>query len=132
VAAKQPLRHSIPTYTAELVRNGLDVSAYEELRNALRVPLNELSTALLIPVRTLRRRLNEGKFPAEESDRLARLSRVMHLAQDVLGNSDSAREWMTTPNPSLGNCVPYKLCTTDTGTVEVERLLHKIEFGVFA
>jgi uncharacterized protein (DUF2384 family) len=38
---------------------------------------------------------------------------------------------MQTPNPSIGFAVPLELCSTDPGCVEIERLLYRIEYGVF-
>jgi uncharacterized protein (DUF2384 family) len=38
---------------------------------------------------------------------------------------------MQTPHPSVGFAVPLELCSTDPGCVEVERLLYRIEYGVF-
>ncbi len=66
-----------------------------------------------------------------QSDRIARLSRIYQRAKEVFESADSAREWMKTPNPSIGLGPPLELCSTDSGCVEVERLLYRIEYGVF-
>lgn len=66
-----------------------------------------------------------------ESDRIARLSRIYERAEEVFESADSAREWMKTTNPSIGFGVPLELCSTAPGCVEVERLLYRIEYGVF-
>ena len=68
---------------------------------------------------------------SSESDRITRLSRICQRAKEVFGSVDSAHEWMKTPNPSIGFSVPLELCSTDLGCVEVERLLYRIEYGVF-
>jgi putative toxin-antitoxin system antitoxin component (TIGR02293 family) len=72
-----------------------------------------------------------GKFTSQESDRLARLIRLFNRGFEVLGNNESAQEWFNTPNPSLGGETPLTLSESDPGCVEVERLLGRIEEGVF-
>jgi putative toxin-antitoxin system antitoxin component (TIGR02293 family) len=113
------------------VREGLKAGAYDNLRSALDISDQKLANSLSIPIRTLQRRLERGRFMPDESDRIARLSRIYQRAKEVFESADAAREWMKTPNPSIGFGVPLELCSTDPGSVEVERLLYRIEYGVF-
>ena len=123
--------NTVVVHTHPLVKDGLGADAYSDLRSALGVSDQKLADSLSIPMRTLQRRLGRGRFMPDESDRIARLSRIFQRAREVLESADSAREWMQTPNPSVGFAVPLELCSTDPGCVEVERLLYRIEYGVF-
>jgi putative toxin-antitoxin system antitoxin component (TIGR02293 family) len=123
--------NTVVVHTHPLVKDGLGAGAYSDLRSALGVSDQKLADSLSIPMRTLQRRLGRGRFMPDESDRIARLSRIYQRAREVLESADSAREWMQTPNPSVGFAVPLELCSTDPGCVEVERLLYRIEYGVF-
>ena len=123
--------NAVLAHTHSLVKDGLGASAYSDLRSALGVSDQKLADSLSIPMRTLQRRLGRGRFMPDESDRLARLSRIYQRAREVFDSADSAREWMQTPNPSIGFAVPLELCSTDPGCVEVERVLYRIEYGVF-
>ena len=118
-------------HTHGVVKDGLKAGAYDSLRSALGISDQKLADSLSIPIRTLQRRLERGRFMPDESDRIARLSRIYQRATEVFQSADSAREWMQTPNPSIGFAVPLELCSTDPGCVEVERLLYRIEYGVF-
>ena len=118
-------------HTHTLVKDGLKAGAYDSLRSALGLSDQQLADSLSIPIRTLQRRLERGRFMPDESDRIARLSRIYQRATEVFESADSAREWMQTANPSIGFAIPLELCSTDPGCVEVERLLYRIEYGVF-
>jgi len=83
--------------------------------------------------RTLQRKrtLNE-RLSSHQSDRLARLARVLVRAEEVLGEASRGRKWMVEVNRALGGVRPIDLLDSDMGTKEVERLLGRIEHGVFS
>ena len=55
---------------------------------------------------------------------------MVRRATEVLGIDHVAR-WMRSRIPSLGNQTPYTLIKTEDGRSQVERVLHKIEHGVY-
>lgn len=61
-----------------------------------------------------------------EPDEIAMVRR----ATEVLGIDHVAR-WMRRKIPSLGNQTPYTLIKTEDGRSQVERVLCKIEHGVY-
>ena len=61
-----------------------------------------------------------------EPDEIAMVRR----ATEVLGIDHVAR-WMRSRIPSLGNQTPYTLIKTKDGRNQVERVLFKIEHGVY-
>jgi len=84
-----------------------------------------------IPSRTFIRR--KGKDLArDESDRVLRAARITKLAMSVFEADAKGKEWLTTPNPVLGNSRPIDLCRTDQGASEVEQELGRIEWGEFS
>jgi putative toxin-antitoxin system antitoxin component (TIGR02293 family) len=117
--------------TTEEVQAGLHVRTFQKLSRLLGLAEVTLGRHLSISPATLYRRLASGRFTVQESDRLARLARLYARALDVLGDHESVRDWFMAPNPSLGGKKPFDLIHTDPGCVEVERLLGRIEHGVF-
>jgi putative toxin-antitoxin system antitoxin component (TIGR02293 family) len=82
--------------------------------------------------RTYQRRKNENKaLSSIQSDRLYRLAKVEALAVDVLGDEKTASDWMKTPNRALG-AAPLDLLDTEAGKDQVERVLTRIEYGVYS
>lgn len=55
---------------------------------------------------------------------------MVRRATEVLGIDHVAR-WMRSKIPSLGNQTPYALIQTEDGRRQVERVLLKIEHGVY-
>ncbi len=55
---------------------------------------------------------------------------MVRRAAEVLGIEHVAL-WMQTMIPSLGNQTPYSLLKTEAGRSQVERVLMKIENGVY-
>jgi putative toxin-antitoxin system antitoxin component (TIGR02293 family) len=100
--------------------------------------LDALAEVTKLNKRTLQRRL-EGdprtaarrKLTAEESERLARLARVMAAAESVFGNEEKAKTWLRRENRALGQ-VPLTLLDTDLGTQSVLDELGRIAHGTFA
>lgn len=88
---------------------------------------------LIGSTRTLQRKRTERRaLSAEESDRLVRLARMLVRAEEALGNTDSARRWLTKPNRALGGERPLSLLDSDAGALAVDRELGRIEHGVFS
>lgn len=55
---------------------------------------------------------------------------MVRRATEVLGVEHVA-QWMQSAIPSLGNQTPYELIQTAAGRSEVERVLLKVEHGVY-
>ena len=88
---------------------------------------------LVIPRRTFDRRLDEKQpLTVAESDRLLRAARVIVRAIEALGDSEKAAKWLRAPNRSLRGMIPLTLLETDFGARAVERVLGRIEHGVYS
>ena len=121
-----------PLGLAKAIREGLPVAAFFDLQNRLALTTAALGAVLALPARTLQRRREEGRLSKEESDRLARLHRVYDEALRLLGSGPAAAEWFKEPQIALAGSSPLELCDTEPGAREVERLLGRIEHGVYA
>lgn len=79
----------------------------------------------LVPPATRKRRKSVLKMT--ESERVERLARVMAVAEEVWENRESAREFLRTPHPLLGDRPPLELAGTELGARQVEELLRDLE-----
>ncbi|MDE1899757.1 MAG: DUF2384 domain-containing protein [Xanthomonadaceae bacterium] len=86
------------------------------------------------PRSTIERKLRDDvRLDPQESDRLARMVRVIGQAEQVFGNPDKARHWMQRPSSRLpGGESPLSLLDTDSGTQVVTERLMQIQYGIFA
>jgi putative toxin-antitoxin system antitoxin component (TIGR02293 family) len=117
---------------AEAIRDGL---SYESLDHVLRSEDLGASEAyeLVGSRRTLMRKKKEGTpLSPSESDRLARVVRVIARAEEALGDHRSAHRWLRTPNRALVGKRPLDLLSSDAGARVVERVLGRIEHGVYS
>lgn len=88
---------------------------------------------LVIPRRTLDRRHDSGEpLTVSESDRLLRVVGVIVRATEALGDSEKGRQWLRTSNRALRGETPLSLLRTDIGARLVERVLGRIEHGVYS
>jgi putative toxin-antitoxin system antitoxin component (TIGR02293 family) len=114
------------------VQHGLPYSAFDQLLANTSLPSDEALALVNIPQRTLTRRKREGRFHQDESDRLLRASRVFARTLVLFeGDRDGAKHWLSTPKKALGGEVPLELARTEVGALEVERLIGRLEHGVF-
>ena len=122
-----------PADLAHLVRKGLPAGSVTALAEKLRVGNTVLSQKLGIPLRTLTRRLSQASaLTPAESDRTVRMARVYANAIEMIGDEETAIEWLSTPNRALGGERPIDQVDTDTGARMVEDVLGRIAYGVYS
>lgn len=114
------------------VRNGLPADRFDALQAALGVTTGELAEVLNISQSTLSRRRRRGYFEADESERLVRIGALVVRAVEVMGTLERARRWLTAPVRALGGERPLQYASVEPGAREVERLLGRIEHGVYS
>ena len=115
------------------VGRGLLYRTFERFQRNTGLPLEPLLAWIGIPRRTLTRRKREGRFLPDESDRLLRATRLFGRTLELFeGDRQAATDWLTTAQPALGGATPLSLARTDVGAREVERLIHRLEHGVFS
>lgn len=120
----------------ELVRaveRGLPYEAFESLVANTRLDADVLLGVIDVPARTLTRRKQEGRFRPDESDRLVRASRIVAGALSLFdGDRDESTRWLTEPKRALDDVSPLAMARTEVGALEVERLIGRLEHGVFS
>ena len=114
------------------IQAGLSFRAVRNLQTALGLPLEKIATFLGMSRATLHRRKAQGKIARNESEKLVRYQRLVKKAEEVFDDSVAAREWLTQPQPGLGNAKPVEFARTEIGAREVENLLGRIEYGVYS
>jgi len=113
------------------IREGLPPEAADAPVSAGRLTAAELDR-LAIPRKTLAHRRALGRLTPEQSDRLARILRVIGTAEEVFGDPGRAHVWLRRPTSALDGEAPLELLDTDPGARQVEALLGRIAHGIAA
>lgn len=117
---------------ARLVRAGLPTALIDALVRRLGFSAAEVER-LIIPRRTLAHRKQKRQpLSPGESDRLARVVRVVAKADETFQDAAKARTWLRRPNRALRGQPPIDLLDTDGGVCAVEAVLDRIAHGVFS
>jgi putative toxin-antitoxin system antitoxin component (TIGR02293 family) len=115
----------------KLVKSGLAVGAIKRFQAASGWTLAGIKKFARISEGTFSRRIKSGRLSQQESERLLRLSHVFERAAALHGGDQiSARQWLQTPIPALGNQRPLDLTQTEPGARAVEDLIGRIEHGI--
>ena len=115
------------------IEKGLPYHALERFQRTVAMPMADIAELVQIPERTLARRKTAGRLEGDESDRLVRASRIFGQALDLFeGDLEAAKEWLSAPQPALGGSTPLRMARTGIGAREVERLIGRLEHGVFS
>lgn len=116
---------------AKAVERGFAVEAIAAL--GIRGVTDEEIANLIIKPRTLsHRKEKRQKLTVEESDRAARVARVMALAENAFANQDKANRWLHKNLNSLDGRRPIDLVRTAAGARIVEDILARIAWGAAA
>jgi putative toxin-antitoxin system antitoxin component (TIGR02293 family) len=117
---------------AALILDGLPTTVLRKVAAFLGLRPAKLGSLVNINEKTLERRLKaHARLKPDESERVARLMRIISLAASVLESEAHAREWLNRPLRELGGRTPLQLTATEPGAREVERVLGRIEHGIF-
>ena len=115
-----------------LVRSGLPLSSIARVRKKLKVNESALLSLMGMSKETYQQRqAARENLSLIESDRLYRLARIEAHATEVFEDEEIAADWLKQPNRALGE-KPIDLLDTDAGTDRVDRLLTRIEYGVYS
>lgn len=119
-----------------VVRAGLPVKALDSVLAQFKAMVGaqvDIYNAVGRPRTLQRKRSGRAKLSADESDRLARLARVLVRAEEAFGgDAETAQRWLTEPNRALNAERPISLLDSDAGALVVERVLGRIEHGVYS
>lgn len=107
----------------------LKYAAVENLGKLLDEPTSSLMRVIEANERTAQRRKEQGTLTPEESDRIARIARVIQRAIEAFGDKSQAQAWLKRSNRALEGLAPLGLLGTDAGATLVTDELGRIEFG---
>lgn len=117
--------------TVALIRSGVPTAVVARFAETMALPKARVFELLGVSERNIPRRTAEGTLKPIESDRFYRLSRMLALAEEAIGDAAKARAWLKRPNRALGGETPFDFLDTEAGAQEVENVLQQIKHGVF-
>lgn len=125
--------HPVPHSLAELevrISEGLPMAALQASVDSATTSA-EVRRVLLarIIVKPTYGRRNE-RLTVEESEKTARLARVVATVVYMWGNAEDARQFLAAPHPLLDGRVPLDVSLTELGARRVERLLWTLFYGL--
>jgi putative toxin-antitoxin system antitoxin component (TIGR02293 family) len=86
---------------------------------------------IIIPLRTWKHRKSRHQpLSKEESDRAVRAARVLARAQAVMGDRESALEWLRAPKRRFEGRAPLEMLRTEAGGRLVDQMLIQIDEGM--
>ncbi|HDY85805.1 MAG TPA: DUF2384 domain-containing protein [Methylophaga aminisulfidivorans] len=112
--------------------NYLKYKIVERLRIDLNLPLSNIANILNISERTLARRKKEGQFHEKESRRLSQFLELIKIAEDVMGDRETAIIWLKSSKRLFKGVSPIEYAYTESGLNEVVDFLGRIDHGVFS
>lgn len=126
-----PLQNDVDM--AALILAGLPAAVLRRVGAFLGLRPAKVGSIVNINEKTLERRLKaHARLKPDESERVARLMRIISLATSALESEEHAREWLKHPLRELGGQTPLQMAATEPGAREVERVLGRLEHGIFA
>ena len=116
-----------------IISKGTSVRQIKELADQLDLSEEEIGKRCGLSRPTLHRRKKaKGVLSPIETDLWARIALLLKQATSVFEDEGAARTWLRTPQTGLDDQVPLDLAGSTTGFREVEKLLTRIDYGVYA
>lgn len=112
------------------LETGLHTNTFGELQGLLSLSQKELGERIGLSEATLHRRLADGHFKKEESERIYRLFELFESAKGLFEDPQKARVWLKLPALALGGVTPLDYAATELGARVVLDLIERLEYGV--
>ena len=113
------------------VEGGFSVTTLDALKRR-GVTEGEIALLIIKPRTLSHRKAGNGRLTVEESDRAARVARVIALAERTFSNRVKADRWLHKSLALLDDRRPIDLIQTAAGARLVEDVLAKIAWGAAA
>ena len=94
----------------ERLEQGLPADTFSRLQSLLGVSQKSLASYLGLSEATLHRRFAEGRFRAEESERLYRYAEVFEKTAYLFEDEAKAKAWLAKPGSCAGRPRAARLC----------------------
>lgn len=124
---------SKPLELHALIEKGLPVSRLDWLASALGLKVETMAALCGLSRATFhRKKSSRAKLGHFESDMVARYAALLKHATEVFEEEKAAGDWLRTEQIGLSGAKPLELAKTTQGFQEVEKLLTRIDHGVYA
>lgn len=115
------------------IQAGLPVNIIAHIAAGLGLKVDELAALCGMSRATLHRKMAaKAKLGRLESDLVARYASLLHHATEVFSDAEAAGKWLREKQIGLGGAVPISLAQSTQGYQEVEKLLTRVDYGVYA
>jgi putative toxin-antitoxin system antitoxin component (TIGR02293 family) len=114
-------------------RNGFSVVVVDKMSKHLGIPQKDFLPIIGLSAATFsRRRKEEGRLKADESDNVYRVASVFKEVLGLFeGDEAAARSWIRSPAKALGNITPLSLLDSQAGADQVRDLIGRLDSGVY-
>jgi putative toxin-antitoxin system antitoxin component (TIGR02293 family) len=109
----------------------LSFKPVQALQNRLQLPEPRLAEILGLNPRTIKRNKDEDKITELTAHRVDFVAATTSLAEELLGNKEEARVWLTTPVLATDNKAPLDLLVNLEGYERVRDTLYQYVYGVY-
>ena len=115
-----------------LVDKGFAPEVIDAMIQSQVISRRELKLLAIAPRTLARRKQRHENLTPEESDRIARIARIVAYAEEVFADKATAAAWLREPNSALADELPLEMAGTETGARLVETVLDRIAFGDYS
>ena len=123
-------RDTSPAKKIQLIRGGVAARVVDDMVDYFHVSKSEIFRILRTPESTAHKLIKDGRpLDAGASERVVRVAEVTRMAEDTFGGREAATQWLKTPNFALDTATPLSVLDTETGALEVRRILSAINHG---
>lgn len=114
------------------ISQGLEGDVAKRFSAWTKIPPSELCKMSGIPNTTFNRSIKD-RFTTDQSERIVRVIRVLSRAIELFeGDREAANKWLNERNRALSWQKPADVLPSETGALEVMRLITRIEHGVYS
>ena len=117
---------------ADAIKAGLPYRSLEHVLSSEDLQPEEAYTLVASRRTLLRRRQERSRLSPGASDRLARVVRTIAHAEEALGDRSKAYRWLRAANRALAGNRPLDVLESDAGARLVERILGRIQHGIYS
>jgi putative toxin-antitoxin system antitoxin component (TIGR02293 family) len=115
------------------IQAGLPVNVVAHIAAGLGLRVDEFAALCGMSRATFhRKKTAKAKLGRLESDLVARYASLLKHATTVFADAEAAGNWLREKQIGLGGAVPIELAQTTQGYQEVEKLLTRIDYSVYA
>jgi putative toxin-antitoxin system antitoxin component (TIGR02293 family) len=115
------------------IQAGLPVNVVAHIAAGLGLRTEEFASLCGMSRATFhRKKTAKAKLGRMESDMVARYASLLNHAAEVFSDSEAGAKWLREPQIGLGGAVPIDFAQSTQGYQEVEKLLTRIDYGVYA